>query len=549
MTPETLGADSPAARLVVATVRGIAIPAVVILALRRRAMRRLQAMGPVQGASARAVSQRLAPLVVTVGQRLRQNLEPTQNRQGAAGKRGFSTALVAGAARGLVLGVLLAIALALPAAGSREEAELGRRFALEAQARLPLIDDIEAVEYVRRMGGRITARLENSQFDYSFFVVREGSINAFAVPGGYIYLFGGLLAAAANDDEVAGVLGHEIAHVHAHHLLRQQEKTQLLNYAALVGLLASVVNPAIGAGALAANQAVQLHYSREFEQEADYLGARYMKEAGYDPRGMLDFFKKLMDQQEAAAAAVPPYLLSHPLSKVRLTNLEAVLKQRQWAAGARGSPSIELQRAQLIVRARSGSAKDLVEHYQRHAARYPQSGAARYLLGLAYFETGAFGRAVEVFEQARDLGFTKVDRDLGRAYLRQRELAKAGELLRKAVEAQPDDAVAQVNLGRFLEATNDTGGALRAYERAVLLAPSVRDAQHGLGMAAGRAGRQGQGFYHLAIASKLEGDYAKAVNQFERAIPLLADDPVRAEDARRQAAELNEFLGGRFGLR
>lgn len=453
-------------------------------------------------------------------------------------------------ARGI--GLLLIFSLSWPflvAAGSlREEAELGRRFSLEAQAKLPFIDDVEVVDYVGRIGKQIAAQLDNRQFDYNFAVVRDGSINAFAVPGGYIYVYGGLLASASNDDEVAGVLGHEVAHIHAHHLIRQQEKTQLLSYAALLGLLASVVNPAIGAGALAANQAVQLHYSREFEQEADYLGARYMKEGDYDPRGMLDFFKKLMDQQEAAAAVIPPYLLSHPLSKVRLTNLEAVLKQRQWDGGERRPPTLDLQRAQLIVRARSGSAKDLIVQYQRYAEAYPQSGQARYLLGVAQLETGAFNAAIETLGQARQLGFAQVDRELGRAYLRQRELPKARELLSRAVEIDPDDPVAQLNLAKVFEAMSESDAALRAYEQAVRLAPSVREAQYGLGMLAGRAGREGEGFYHLAIASKLEGDYAKAVSQFDKAIPLLADDPTRAEDAKRQLAELNEFLGGRFGL-
>jgi predicted Zn-dependent protease len=445
--------------------------------------------------------------------------------------------------------LLLVLFPLLVAAGSpREEAELGRQFSIEAQAKLRFIDDVEVAAYVTGIGQRIAGHLENRQFDYNFSVVRDGSINAFAVPGGYIYLYGGLLTAASNDDEVAGVLGHEIAHVHAHHLIRQQEKTQLLNYAALVGLLASVVNPALGAGAIAANQAAQLHYSREFEQEADYLGARYMKESGYDPRGMLDFFKKLMDQQEAASTVVPPYLLTHPLSKVRLTNLEAVLKQRQWDGGARRPATLELQRAQLIVRARSGSAKDLIDQYQRYADQNPKNGQVRYLLGLAYLETGAYNPAIETLDEARQMGFSQVDRDLGRAYLRQRDLPKAREFLSRAAEVEPDDALTQLNLAKVLEAMNETDAALRAYQQAVRLAPAVREAQYGLGMLSGRAGRQGEGFYHLAVASKLEGDYPKAVSQFDKAIPLLAGDATRADDAKKQVAELNQYIGRAFKL-
>ena len=151
------------------------------------------------------------------------------------------------------------------------------------------------------------------------------------MPGGYVYVHAGLLTAASNDDEVAGVLGHEIAHVNAHHLVRQQEATRLVNYATLLGALLSVLNPAAGAGAVAMNEAVQLKYRREFEQEADYLGVTYVRQAGYDPGGMLDFFKKMLDQQRLTPTSAPPYLLSHPLTEARLTNLEAVLRTQRFA--------------------------------------------------------------------------------------------------------------------------------------------------------------------------------------------------------------------------
>jgi predicted Zn-dependent protease len=451
---------------------------------------------------------------------------------------------------GLRLAIILCCFPLVVGAGSpREEVELGRRFALEAQAKLPFVDDYEVVAYVNRIGQKIVGSLDNRQFDYHFFAVRDGSINAFAVPGGYIYVYGGLLIAASNEDEVAGVLGHEVAHVHAHHLMRMQEKTQLLSYAALLGLLASVINPAIGAGAMAANQAAQLHYSREFEQEADYLGARFMKESGYDPRGMLDFFKKLMVQQEAAASVIPPYLMSHPLSKVRLTNLEAVLKQRQWDRGERHPANLDLQRVQLIVRARAGSAKDLLEQYQRYVDNRPGDGQACYLLGLAYLETGAFNSAKEKFEQAQQLGFEPVERELGRTYLRQRDLPKARELLSRAAEIAPNDPVAQLNLAKVLEAMNETEGALRAYRQTVRVAPDLREAQYGLGMLAGRTGSQGEGFYHLGIAFKLEGDYEKALSQFEKAAPLLAGDRDREAYVKKEIEELKEYVGGPFSLK
>ena len=441
---------------------------------------------------------------------------------------------------------LLACTLAsVPAArgGSiSDEKELGRKFDLEARAHLPLIDDVEVTDYVNRVGRKIVGALNDQTFTYQFQVVRDPHINAFAVPGGYIYAHAGLLMRASNDDELAGVLGHEIAHVNAHHLARQQEATQLMNYASLLGIVLSAIQPAIGAGAIAANAAVQLQYRREFEQEADYLGSRYMRAAGYDPRGMLDFFKKMLDEQRTTPTFVPPYLLSHPLTDKRLTNLEAVLRTHQWDSGPRRRTSLELERVQLLTRARSEPAQDVVTLYRRGAEAQPTDGRSRYLFGLAQLETGAVDAARATLEAARRLGFGQVDRELGRAWLRLRQLDKAREALRRATEIDPDDAVGHLELAKVLEALNDTPGATREYERALQLAPELAEAHYGFGILAGRAGQQGDGFYHLAVAYKLRGEYDKAVSQFEKAEPLLPLGSAQAQTARAEIEELREYL-------
>jgi len=442
--------------------------------------------------------------------------------------------------------VILLLALAWARAGSAvsntEEQQLGRQFALAARAQLPLIDDIEVNRYVDRVGQKIVARLGEQPFTYQFAVVRDPRINAFAVPGGYIYVYAGLLIAAHNDDEVAGVLGHEIAHVNGHHLVRQQEATKPLDYLALLGLLGSIIHPAIGAGAMAVSAANHLQYSRDFEQEADYVGARYMQQAGYDPRGMLDFFKKMLDAQRATPSSAPPYLLSHPLTDTRLTNLEAVLRTNQWDSGPRQPTSLELDRVQLLTRARSQPAADVVAFYRRNVDAQPQDARARYMLGLAFLETGAFDNARDTLEAAQTLGCAAVDRDLGRAYLRLRHLDKAREILRRATEATPDDPLGHLELAKTYDALNDSAAALREYERAFQLAPTLEEAHYGFAILAGRAGREGEGFYHLGVAFKLRGEFDKAVSQFEKAEPLLPAGSPPALEAKAEAAELKEFL-------
>lgn len=441
-----------------------------------------------------------------------------------------------------VLAALAALAASAAAISYEGERELGQQFDLAIRQRAAMVDDPDVVAYVNGIGQRIAATLDQSYFDYQFAVVRDPRVNAFAVPGGYVYVHSGLLAALHNDDELAAVLGHEIAHVHAHHVVRQQEKTQVLNYTALLGMLLSVVQPAVGSLATAASQAVALQYSREFEQEADYLGARYMQAAGYDPRTMLDFFKLLGDQQRLSPAAAPPYLQTHPMSDERLDRLEAVLKTTQWAARPRPPSTLALQRVQALARAASEPPADVLTAYRRLRDADPANPNAQYLYGVVALETGQLDDARAALAAAEAGRVDGVDRELGRLALLQRQLPDARARLSAYVARKPDDAGAQVDLARVCEALGDGACAEAAYRRALDRAPWLEAAQRGYGQLAGRAGRAGDGFYHLATAARLAGDYPTALNQYARAAAQLPGGDADREESRRWVEALSAFL-------
>lgn len=422
------------------------------------------------------------------------------------------------------------------------ERDLGQRFDLAARQRVPMVDDPEVVGYVSEVGRTIVGALDDSYFDYQFAVVRDPRINAFAVPGGFVYVNSGLLATAKNEDELAAVLAHEIAHVHAHHVVRQQEKTQALNYAALLGTLLSVVQPAVGALASATSAAISLQYQRQFEQEADYMGARYLQASGYDPRAMLDFFKQLGDVTRLASAGAPPYLQSHPVTDERLNHLEAVLKTQQWAPRDRRPTSFALQRVQALARVRSEPPADVMKAYRRLAEENPDNPMAQYLLGVVSLETGQLDIAAQALAAARAGGIEETDRELGILALRQRDTRKARELLTAYLARHPKDAGAHVELAKTLEALGDGPAAVVEYERALALAPQLDMAHHGLGLLAGRAGKEGDGFYHLATAARLDGDYETALNQYKRSAPLLPVSDARAAESRQWIVALSDYL-------
>src|SRR5439155_11841835 len=215
-----------------------------------------------------------------------------------------------------------------------------------------------------------------------------------------VFVFSGLLARVKSDDELAGVLAHEIGHVSGHHLLRQQKEGQVWTAAALLGLLVSAVNPVLGAAGIAAAETAQLKYSREFEQEADYLGLRYASEAGYDPHALGSFFKALLAEQRINPAGVPAYMLSHPITEDRIAHVDTTIgAQKLKTPPDRPAAAAELAEAQAIARAIADPPDIVIARYRRQAEEKPDDAERQLLLGRVYQTVGLLEAARTVLER------------------------------------------------------------------------------------------------------------------------------------------------------
>ena len=450
-----------------------------------------------------------------------------------------------------IFAVLAATALLLCGQGttarSTGEGELGRRFLLEVRGQLPLLDDPAVTGYVERVGRRLVGVIGPQQFDYHFYVVEQPSMNAFAVPGGYVFVFSGLLARVASDDELAGVLAHEIAHVTGHHVMRQQTEGQAWNMAALLGVLLSAVNPVLGAGAVAAAQTAQLHYSRAFEQEADFTGLRYASEAGYDPHALGSFFKQLLAEQRVNPAGVPAYMLTHPLTEDRVAHIETTIDaQRLKTPKGRPAGATELAEVQAVTRA-LGDPTGAIGREKRAVEERPDDAEAHFLLGRVYQTVGQLDAARTELERCRDLGGLggRVDLPLGSVYAALKQPDKARTALGRHLEKHPDDAWARQELGKALADAGDGKAALVEFQRAIRLNPELDEAQRLTGVALGRGGEEAEGLYHLALASRLRGELEQALSQFQRTEPLLPPGSARHAEVEEAIEELRPIVRDR----
>lgn len=205
---------------------------------------------------------------------------------------------------------------------TEKEVEVGRVLARQVERELELVPDEPMQERVRALGQRLAAVCDRKELIYSFAVIKEDDVNAFSLPGGYVFVNEGLVKNAANDDELASVLAHEIAHITARHAVKRYESSmglQLLQLASLAGRQGQAVQ-----GVRIAVQAAQLSYARQDELDADRLGVRYMKAAGFDPTAVLAFLQKLqgIDRKRLGylprGIVKPVYARSHPFVPDRL---------------------------------------------------------------------------------------------------------------------------------------------------------------------------------------------------------------------------------------
>jgi predicted Zn-dependent protease len=206
-----------------------------------------------------------------------------------------------------------------------KEAALGAQLAAQVAQQAKLIDDPIITEYVNRVGQNIVLH-SDAKVPFTIRVVDSDDVNAFALPGGYFFVNKGLLLAAENESELAGVMAHEIAHVAARHGVENASKGTLLNYATIpLIFLGGGIGYAARSAASILVPVSFLKFSRNAEYEADMLGAQYMWAAGYDPHALSTFFEKLQGKEKKKPGTLSRLFSTHPMNADRLARVNALV--------------------------------------------------------------------------------------------------------------------------------------------------------------------------------------------------------------------------------
>ncbi len=422
-----------------------------------------------------------------------------------------------------------------------EESRISRQFRREAKKQLAFVTNPEIEGFVDQIGRRILSVMGPQTFEYRFFVVADSSLNAFSVPGGSIYVYTGLLDRVKTTSELAGVMGHEIIHAKDHHMARMSGPDPL----SLLGLLGMVLArggaaaQAAGAIGQALSATRQFAFSRQLELEADTLGLKYMAQAGYDPKGMLSFMKTMDQQNALIQSSVPAYLLTHPITKERMANIERILGSLPERAPVRDGPDA-VRRIQTLLRLDRHEEEAVIAESERALSEQTENVEARHSLAIAQFAQGKVAAARENFEKARAMDPRRpgIDRDLGRLYGQSGEFPLAHEAFDRAIKADPRDAINYLYLGETYERENNLREAANAYLNATNLAPYSALAFNRLGVTYGRMNRPGEGYYYIGRSMLLQDEDERAVADYERAIKALGESSPRAQMIKEEIAAI-----------
>jgi len=364
-------------------------------------------------------------------------------------------------------------------ASVESDRETGFAFDRELQKQLPLIHDLAVLEFVDALGQRLVDHLGDQPFDYRFRVLPNPDLNAFAVPGGYIYLHSGTILGAQSVEELAGVIAHELGHVKGRHSARMAKDTAIPSLLATVaGLAASAAagdaTPMVAAQA--ANVAIQLQYSRQYEDEADRLAVDFLARAGMRSEGLVRFFERIqVEQRKLPPGQVPPYLYSHPAVENRID----VVRQSAQRVQPGAPPPDSLERD---FRATQQRLAWLIQHGRSAMPADPR------------FDRAAAEPALTEAARLREAG-----RD-----------ADALAVLGAAEAAHPDDPRISYRRAELLEAAGRLDDAIAAYRRAVYLDPNQAATLLSLGRALRNAGRRREALFFLEQASFRAGPTGRA---------------------------------------
>ena len=408
--------------------------------------------------------------------------------------------------------------------GLEDEMKMGREFAVVVKSSMPIIEDPEIQDYVQSVVDRITSVLPPQPYKFPVSVVLHDSLNAFAAPGGFVFVYSGLIMQLRHESELAGVLSHEIAHVTQRHIAGRIERGRAMSMASLAGMLAGLAaglagggnaGGAVMAGSMAASSAAMLNYSRVDEDDADRFGIQYLVKAGYNPKGMGGAFEVLKSQDWGNRGSVPTYLSTHPDLNLRLSRIRTDLQSLPASILARKDDDARFHRIQTLLWARYGDPAQAARFFEvrgKTAMGYLGKGMLAARQNRVKDAEAAFNSALKIAPHD-----ALILREAGIFEYSKGDMGRARRHLEEALRIEPRDYYGLFYYARLLDDSGESEKAQQRYREVLRFVPEDREVHTYYGRSLGASQKLSEGYLHLAYAAMYGGDARKAENFLEKA--------------------------------
>jgi beta-barrel assembly-enhancing protease len=432
-----------------------------------------------------------------------------------------------------------------------DEYQLGAMVTRELRDQNALIEDPEITDYLQNLGQRLAAQSADGGRDFHFYVIKDDSINAFAVPGGVVFIHQGLFLATSTESELASVMAHEIAHVTQHHIaraIRNQSQQALTTAAAMLAAIllgAAGGGQAVEGGIIAAqglSMQQQINFTRDNEAEADRVGIGYLAGAGFDANAMGGFFETMSRHEGLAATYIPAMLVDHPVTTDRIAEARARASQFP-PRTEHDSESYELIRERVRVLSTSGDI-DLVDQYERKIKRGDADLADRYAYALALTQHNRAEDAIKVLtplvQQHETLTLLHIA--LAQAQAKAGHSKEALATFARSEELFPRNVPVTVRYAQELMAV---GRPMDAHNMLLDLFNNVAPTPEQIrltALAASAAGDPGDAYYYMGEYQIAGGDLNLAAQQYQLALASPHLSQIQRQRFQARLDEVRDFL-------
>jgi beta-barrel assembly-enhancing protease len=427
-----------------------------------------------------------------------------------------------------------------------DEKKLGKEFYDQMGKSHLLLENKKLNDYINQIGNLILAQSKKVPFEFHFSIVDSNAINAFATPGGYIYINKGLINVAENEGELAGVIAHEIGHANGRHVASIIEKSQKLNIATLAAIIAGAflggggeATAAIAAFSVAGSSSLTLKFMREHEEEADRLGISYLVSAGYYPAAMVDFLK-IMKQYEFLSKTMPSYLQTHPGTDDRIFYLDSLILTQYHQRGVKNIIG-NLSRMQALVSLDTADLNMKYKQLEESLKKDPNNIDLLYTFALAEDQLGQTNSALNHYQKA--LGLSPRDEDvlknIGLIYLKIGKADLAQDYLLRAANLNANNDEVTLALGKVYFALGNYQNALDCYLKLKDKVLDDGDINYFIAMTYGKLNNQGESHYYFGLYFKKTKKKESALFHFKEALTYFSQGSERTGAINQAIKELN----------